>query len=165
MRCFPFFLALTLSGSAAFAAPPNSLVRAYSVASEIVLSLDEGAYRVGTDEVGTLSIRCLAQCGATRPFEDKVGLNLMGITKPVDTLSLVFVNWASGSSYRTTVYHIAHRSIRKVFDQYSVGGTEIGGVISGNLVVRNTQYVSERSRKTIMRSWTWIPRSGSFVRH
>jgi hypothetical protein len=165
MRCFLIFLTLMLSGSKAFAAPPGPPLPTYSVASGIVLSLDDGAYRVATDEVGTLSIRCLAQCTATRPFEDKVGLNLMGIAKPVDTLSLVFVTWASGSSYRTTVYSIERRIIRKVFDQYSVGGTEIGGVISGKLVIRNTQYLSERSRKTIIRSWTWHPQSGTFVRN
>jgi hypothetical protein len=164
MRCFPFLLAFTLSGSMAFAVPTNPLVPAYSVASGIVLTLGEGAYRVATDEVGTLSIRCLAQCAATRPFEDKVGLNLMGISKPVDTLDLVFVNWASGSSYRTTVYRVNRGNVRKVFDQYSVGGTELDGVFSGNLVIRNIQYVSERSRKTIRRSWAWHSLSGSFLR-
>jgi hypothetical protein len=128
------------------------------------MAFDDQTYRVSAALDGPLTIECVEGCTTPVRFTDDPGGTAIGAFRLTDADNLIYTTWVSGSAYRTAIYEIGKGGVRRVFSEYSVGGVDLLGAAPGGPAIRAKQFVSEGSRKTVIRSWRWNKARKTFVR-
>jgi hypothetical protein len=128
------------------------------------MAFDEQIYRVSAALDGPLTIECIEGCAGPVRFSDDPGGTAIGMFRLTDADNLVYTTWVSGSAYRTAVYAVGPNGVHKVFSEYSLGAVDLLGAVAGGPVIRVKQFVSQGTRKTVVRSWRWNAARKIFVR-
>jgi hypothetical protein len=129
-----------------------------------VMAFDEQTYRVSAALDGPLTIECTDGCASPVRFSDDPGGTAIGVFRLTDADNLIYTTWVSGSAYRTAVYVVGPNGVRRVFSEYSLGAVDLIGAAAGGPVIRAKQFVSQGTRKTVVRSWRWDKARGAFLR-
>jgi hypothetical protein len=151
---FPLLLGLAVSAQAAG-----------PVRSNFIAPVDSGTYNVAFDDDNSISISCADTCpsGHDTLLKEDVASTPTGVMVPYENQNLIITTWATGSANLLIVYCLDGKKTRKIFQQYMNGRADIITTENPGLLIRLRQFVSERSKASVVRAWRWNSAKGVFV--
>jgi hypothetical protein len=124
---------------------------------------DEKDFLIAASFDGPITIECVKGCASKTRLTDDPGGTLIGAFRLTDADSLLYTTWVSGTAYRIAIYSVHADSVKKVFDEYTLSGVDLLGASANGPVIRAKQYITQSSRKTVVRSWQWNAARKVFV--
>jgi hypothetical protein len=142
----------------------NIVIAAQSeVRSTMQMTFHDKTFRIVGMMEGPIIFECVENCKRAIRYSDDPGGILIGVFSQTDVNNFVFTHWVSGTVHRTVIYNVEAESVVKVFDQYSLGAVDLLNIGVASPVVRARQYLTDTSKKTMIRNWQWNPKRNKFV--
>ena len=143
--------------------PEPSAATTETSQSSALMTFGDEEYLVSVRSEGTLTINCVRGCATPVSFSDDPAGKSIGLFRLTDNDNLLYTTWVGGSTYRLVIYAIDKTGPRKVLDEYSLAAPDILGSIADGPAIRLTQFISEASRRRVIRNWRWSTPGRAFV--